>query len=71
MDAEVVGQLAEGLHAMAQPLTILRGAAGGLQLSPRIALEDRRYVEMCNTQTERLCELLARVRDLLDSAHTE
>jgi nitrogen-specific signal transduction histidine kinase len=68
LDAQVIGQFAEGLHGMAQPLTILRGAVGALQLSSRVGPEDRRYVEMCVTQTDRLCALLSRVRDLLDSA---
>lgn len=71
VDAETVAKLAEGLHAMAQPLTILRGATGTLKLSSAVSGPDRRYVEMCSTQAERLCVLLATLRDLLDTAQSE
>ena len=69
--AETVDDLAEGLHAMAQPLTILRGATGALQLSSTVSVPDRRYVEMCAAQAERLCAMIASLRDRLDAAQHE
>jgi nitrogen-specific signal transduction histidine kinase len=71
MAAETAAGLAQGLHAMAQPLTILRGAAGALQLSPSVSVSDRRYVEMCAVQAERLCEMIVGLRDRLDAAQSE
>lgn len=68
---EIAAGLADGLHAMAQPLTILRGAAGALQLSSSVSVADRRYVEMCAVQAERLCEMIASLRDRLDAAQDE
>ena len=66
--SEVLAQLAEGLHAMAQPLTILRGALGALQLEQGGEAENRRYVEMSNVQTGRLCRLLTNLRSLIEFA---
>ena len=70
--AWVCRELDEGLHAMAQPLTILRGALGALTmrggLSPQAA---SRYLEMSNTQVERLCNLLSGLHNLLDGVRTE
>jgi hypothetical protein len=71
IDTDTAAQLGKSLHAMAQPLTILRGATGALQLSSGISVPDRRYVEMCSAQAERLCEMLAGLRDLLDAAAPE
>lgn len=66
----LLAQLADGLHAMAQPLTILRGAIGAMQLSERGASDDRRYVDMSAAQIGRLCEMLASLRSLLDVAQS-
>ena len=71
LDAQIAAELAERLHAMAQPLTILRGATGALQLSTGVSGAERRYVEMCSAQAERLCVMLAELRDRLDAAHAE
>jgi hypothetical protein len=71
IDAQIAGELAERLHAMAQPLTILRGAAGALQLSSGLAGSDRRYIDMCSAQAERLCVMLAELRNRLDAAQSE
>jgi hypothetical protein len=70
IDVDGIGQLADQLHAMAQPLTILRGAVGALQLSPRISQQDRRYVEMCVAQTERVCAIMSGMRDQVDEMRT-
>jgi len=61
-------QLAEGLHAMAQPLTIVRGALGALTLGKGIAPQQERYVRMSTEQVERLCDLMSGLQDLLDAA---
>ena len=65
---QVLARLAEGLHAMAQPLTILRGALGAMQLAQEGTPRDRHYVEMSNAQIGRLCDLLTNLRSLLDTA---
>jgi hypothetical protein len=60
-------QLAEGLHAMAQPLTIVRGALGALTLGKGIAPQQERYVRMSTEQVEHLCDLMSGLQDLLDA----
>ena len=70
--SSLLAQLADGLHAMAQPLTVLRGALGALQLWDRAAAAERqRYVEMSATQTERLCDIMCCLRSLVDAAQIE
>jgi hypothetical protein len=44
--SEFYSEIAEGLHAMAQPLTIVRGALGALTLWKGIAPQQERYVRM-------------------------
>jgi hypothetical protein len=63
----LLAQLADGLHAMAQPLTILRGAIGALQLTETGGSREPRYVAMCAAQVTRLCDMLANLRSLLDA----
>lgn len=69
--APLLAQLADGLHAMAQPLTILRGAIGAMQLKEKGATEDWRYVDMSAAQIGRLCDMIAHLRSLLDVAQSE
>ena len=69
--AALLAQLADGLHAIAQPLTVLRGAVGAMQLSEKVASGDRRYVDMSADQIGRLCDMLANLRSLLDVAQSE
>jgi hypothetical protein len=68
---KLCADLANGLHAMAQPLTILRAAMGALVLREQIAPANRRYFEMSVEQMERLCELMTGVRNLLDFHQSE
>jgi hypothetical protein len=56
------------LHAMAQPLTVLRGTFGALSLRRPSASDTERYFRMSHTQVERLCGLMTSMRGLLDSA---
>lgn len=59
--------LDNGLHAMAQPLTVLRGALGALMLRGGLNADYARYLEMSNAQVERLCNLMSGLRNLLDA----
>lgn len=70
-DARLCRELEEGLHALAQPLTILRGALGALTMRGAVPLESSRYLEMSNTQVDQLCDLLSGLRDLLDGFQFE
>jgi hypothetical protein len=64
-------ELDQGLHALAQPLTILRGALGALTTRDAVpAQAASRYLEMSNTQVERLCSLLSGLQNLLDGARS-
>jgi signal transduction histidine kinase len=65
-EGKLCTDLANGLHAMAQPLTVLRAAIGALVLREQIAPANRRYFEMSEQQMERLCELMAGVQNLLE-----
>jgi K+-sensing histidine kinase KdpD len=60
--------LANGLHAMAQPLTILRGALGALTLTNATSADQERYLDMSTKQLERTCALLSNLQRLLDVA---
>lgn len=59
------------LHAMAQPLTVLRGALGALSLRGGSASDANRYVDLLNAQVERLCGLMSGMSMLLDGFQTE
>lgn len=70
--AWVCKELDEGLHALAQPLTILRGALGALTMRGAVSPQAAgRYLEMSNTQVERLCNLLAGLHNLLDGVRSQ
>jgi hypothetical protein len=58
-------ELANGLHAMAQPLTILRGALGALTFRDAAAIDRGHYHDMSTRQVERMCELMSRMQHLL------
>ena len=60
--------LANGMHAMAQPLTVLRGALGAWKLRGSMRAESDRYIEMSAKQVERMGELLSCMQDVLDTA---
>jgi hypothetical protein len=59
------GDLANGLHAMAQPLTILRASMEVLALPPSAGVDQRRYLEISTSQLERACHLFTCVQDLV------
>lgn len=60
--------LASGLHAMAQPLTVLRGALGAWRLREATNAASQRYLEMSSMQVERMSDLLGCLQDILDTA---
>jgi hypothetical protein len=64
--ARLCRELDEGLHALAQPLTILRGALGALAMRGAVSQEASRYLEMSNAQVDNMCDLLTGLRNLLD-----
>jgi hypothetical protein len=60
-----------GLHAMAQPLTVLRGVLGALLMRSSQSGDTVRYLEMSNKQVDRLCELLLGMQNLLNVVQFE
>ncbi|MGA2569256.1 MAG: hypothetical protein ABSF23_01940 [Terracidiphilus sp.] len=65
--ARLCEDLGNGLHAMAQPLAVLRGALGALAMRGRVAADSGRYLEMSIQQVERLCSTMNRLSGLLDA----
>lgn len=63
--------LGNGLHAMAQPLTILRGALGAIELKQGVPGVQEHYLGILNSQVERLCSLMSNVQSLLDTLRFE
>ena len=68
---QLYAELADGLHAMAQPLTILRGAMCALTLREEIEPPNRRYLDMSAKQVERLCDLMSGMQSLLCAAQSK
>ncbi len=64
--APLYPELENGLHAMAQPLTILRGALGALAMREQVAPSNVHYLEMSSKQVDRLCDLLSTLQGLMD-----
>ena len=63
--ARLCAQFGEGLHAMAQPLTVLRSAVI-TAIAPKVSLEDqRRYLEISAQQVEGACQLFESLRELV------
>lgn len=60
--------LANGLHAMAQPLTMLRAAVEVLAMPQSAGIDRQRYLEISAGAVERTCQLFARVQDLVTAS---
>jgi hypothetical protein len=60
--------MADGLHAMAQPLTVLRGALGAWKLHGSQAMEKDHYLEMATRQVGRMSDLFWGLQAVLDTA---
>jgi len=58
-------ELADGLHALAQPLTIVRSAIALLAAAGENGAHPARYVDMSARQMERTCQIFASVQGLL------
>jgi light-regulated signal transduction histidine kinase (bacteriophytochrome) len=58
-------ELADGLHALAQPLTILRSAIGMLAIAEQDTDARQRFLDLSVRQIERTCALFASVQDLV------
>jgi len=65
--AVLYSELAAGLHAMAQPLTIVRGALCALTLHQDVPPASQRYLDMSSQQLDRLCDLMSSLRSLLET----
>jgi hypothetical protein len=63
--------LSNGLHAMAQPLTVLQGALGAWKLRGAYEAGNDRYLEMSARQVERMSDLLGCMQDILETATGE
>jgi light-regulated signal transduction histidine kinase (bacteriophytochrome) len=63
-------EVADGLHALAQPLTIVRSAIAMLALAKEGDADCGRYVDLSSRQIERACKLFASVQELLASKTT-
>ncbi len=63
--------MASGFHAMAQPLTVLRGALGAWKLRGSNGAESDRYIEMSTRQVERMSDLLLCLQEVLDTAESK
>jgi signal transduction histidine kinase len=57
--------LANGLHAMAQPLTMLRAAIEVLALPQSAGIDRQRYLEISAGAVERTCKVFAHLQDLV------
>jgi hypothetical protein len=66
--AALYSELSNGLHALVQPLTIVRGALGALSLGQGIAPEHARYLHMSSEQVDRMCELMSSLQNLLETS---
>lgn len=65
-DGQLIEEMANGLHAMAQPLTILRGTLWTLSLQEN-STENSRYLELSNQELQRLCDLMTGLQKLFDA----
>lgn len=63
--------LANGLHAMAQPLTMLRAAIEVLGMPSSAGVDRQRYLEISSAAVERTCRVFAHIQDLLTSSITD
>jgi len=60
--------LADGLHALAQPLTILRGSIMALSSEEITPERQRHYLDVSKSQLERACALFDAMQELMIEA---
>jgi hypothetical protein len=58
-------ELANGMHAMAQPLTVVQGALEALRMPPAAGRNPERYLDLASQQIARACHLFGCVQDLM------
>jgi len=63
--------LLNGLHALAQPLSVLRAASEAMTLLGKQGIDQGRYVAEFCAQAERACELFTSVQNLVATTLTE
>jgi len=63
--------VAEGLHAIAQPLTILRSSVASLAAPGLTPVHLRRYLHISSQQVERACDLFDCLQDLVIANQVE
>lgn len=64
---KLCNDVGNGLHAMAQPLTVLRAAIEMLSLPPEATVDRARYVEIAAVQVRRACAVFSSVHDLVSA----
>jgi signal transduction histidine kinase len=69
--ARFLASMSEGLHAMAQPLTILRSSVAASAAPEVDPLKQRRYLDLSNQQIERACNLFELLQDLVIASQIE
>jgi hypothetical protein len=69
--ARFLGNMSEGLHALAQPLTILRTSVMASAAPGVDALKQRRYLDLSSQQIERACDLFEILQDLVIASQIE
>lgn len=69
--AKFHADLLNGLHAVAQPLTVLRAAIEILSRPAGAAIDHQRYLEISASQVARTCDLFSCIRELVTSTLLE
>jgi signal transduction histidine kinase len=69
--ARFCAYMAEGLHAMAQPLTILRSTVAASAAPGVTPAGQRRYLELSTQHVERTCGLFECLQDLVIASHVK
>jgi hypothetical protein len=67
----LLANMAEGLHAMAQPLTILMSSVPASALPGIDAIKQRRYLDLSNQQIKRACQLFEVLQNVVIASQME
>lgn len=66
-----LASMSEGLHSMAQPLTILRSSIAASATPGVDAMKQRRYLDLSSQQIERACSMFEFLQDLVIASQIE
>jgi len=69
--SRLCARLSQGLHALAQPLTILRSALVASTAPGISAVEQRRYLDLSTQHMERICGLFECLQDVVIASHMD